>query len=128
LVRCAHGVLFDVVVDLRPDSPAYRTWLSFTLDSHTQDSIFIPAGCAHGFQALAEPTLTAYRIDREHDPSQALSIAWDDPELAIGWPVGVTAMSEGDRTALPLAELEPALGRIDSSARPSTSAAGGPDG
>ena len=54
IVRCAHGRVFDVVVDLRPTSPAYRTWLSFILDGDEQNSIFIPPGCAHGFQALTE--------------------------------------------------------------------------
>jgi dTDP-4-dehydrorhamnose 3,5-epimerase len=105
LVRCAHGRVFDVVVDLRPTSPTYRTWLSFTLDGDMQNSVFIPPGCAHGFQALTATADTAYRIDREHDPSEDVTIAHDDPELAIPWPLPVGAMSDGDRSALPLAAL-----------------------
>ena len=99
LVRCSSGAICDVVVDLRPWSPTYRQWLSFDLDGDSQRSIYIPAGCAHGFQALTEPADTAYRIDREHDPSEDLTIAYDDPELAVPWPLPVTLMS--DATGLP---------------------------
>jgi dTDP-4-dehydrorhamnose 3,5-epimerase len=114
LVRCSSGRLFDVVVDLRPSSPAYRTWLSFELDGDRQDSIFVPRGCAHGFQALTEPTDTAYRIDREYDPTidQNLTIAHDDPELAIPWPLPVTVMSAADRDARPLSEVADRLSGV----------------
>ncbi len=105
LVRCSSGAVFDVVVDLRPTSPTYRTWLSFDLDGEVQNSIYIPPGCAHGFQALTQPADTSYRINRPHDPSEDLTIAHDDPELAIPWPLPVTLMSEADRTARPLSDL-----------------------
>lgn len=113
IVRCAHGRVFDVVVDLRPTSPAYRTWLSFTLDGDAQNSIFIPPGCAHGFQALTDTADTAYRIDRAHDPAEDLTIAHDDPDLAIPWPLPVGTMSSADRSALPLARLGAELGRVE---------------
>ena len=109
LVRCSSGQVFDVVVDLRPDSPTYREWLSVVLDGEKQNSVYIPAGCAHGFQALTEPADTAYRIDRRHDPREDLTIAHDDPELGIPWPLPVSAMSRPDATALPLAQLSTAL-------------------
>ena len=112
LVRCSSGRVFDVVVDLRPDSPAYRTWLSFDLDGEQQNSIFIPPGCAHGFQALTPVADTSYRIDRGHDPDEDLTVAWNDPELAIEWPLPPTTMSEKDATAPPLADLGPDLARI----------------
>lgn len=112
LVRCSAGAIFDVVVDLRPGSPTYRSWLSFDLDDTSQRSIYIPAGCAHGFQALTEPADTAYRIDREHDPSEDLTIAWNDPELDVPWPRPLTLMSESDRSARPLSELASALSSI----------------
>jgi dTDP-4-dehydrorhamnose 3,5-epimerase len=102
LVRCSAGAIFDVVVDLRPSSPTFRQWLSFDLNGDTQRSLYIPAGCAHGFQALTEPADTSYRIDREHDPSEDLTIAYDDPELAVLWPLPVTVMSDSDRMAKPL--------------------------
>jgi dTDP-4-dehydrorhamnose 3,5-epimerase len=112
LVRCSAGAIFDVVVDLRPSSPRFRQWLSFDLNGENQRSLFIPAGCAHGFQALTEPADTSYRIDREHDPSEDLTIAHDDPELAVPWPLPVTVMSNSDRLARPLRMLMAELSAI----------------
>jgi dTDP-4-dehydrorhamnose 3,5-epimerase len=117
LVRCSSGRVFDVVVDLRPGSPTYLEWLSVVLDGEQQNSIYIPAGCAHGFQALTEPADTAYRIDRRHDPREDLTIAHDDVRLAIPWPLPVSAMSRSDATALPLAQLSTELGSIRARAR-----------
>ena len=103
LVRCSSGRVFDVVVDLRPASPTYRTWLSFELDGDRQNSVFIPPGCAHGHQTLTAVADTSYRIDRPHDPSEDLTIAWDDPELAIPWPLSITLLSAKDAGAPALA-------------------------
>jgi dTDP-4-dehydrorhamnose 3,5-epimerase len=113
LVRCSSGAVFDVVVDLRPGSPEFGRWLSFELDGDTQRSVYIPPGCAHGFQALTDPADTSYRIDREHDPAEDLTIAHDDPTLAIPWPLEVTAMSDADAHAVPLSALGPDLRRIE---------------
>jgi len=113
LVRCSSGAVFDVVVDLRPGSPAFGQWISLDLDGEAQRSVFIPPGCAHGFQALTEPADTSYRINREHDPTEDLTIAHDDSTLAIPWPLEVTAMSEADARALPLSALGAELGRIE---------------
>lgn len=112
LVRCSSGAVFDVVVDLRPSSPTYRRWLSFELSGDRQDSLFVPPGCAHGFQALTDPADTSYRIDREHDPSEDLTIAYDDPELAIPWPLPVGTVSGRDRSAPTLAEAAERLDLI----------------
>jgi dTDP-4-dehydrorhamnose 3,5-epimerase len=105
LVRCSSGAVFDVVVDLRPGSSTYAEWLSFELTGEKQNSIYIPAGCAHGFQALTDPADTSYRIDRRHDPHEDLTIAFDDPQLAIPWPLPVSMISEADASARPLSEL-----------------------
>jgi dTDP-4-dehydrorhamnose 3,5-epimerase len=99
LVRCSYGAIFDVVVDLRQESPTYLNWASFELRDTEQTSLFIPAGCAHGFQALTEPADVSYRIDRPHDPSEDVSIAFDDPELGIEWPLPVSIMSRRDHDA-----------------------------
>jgi dTDP-4-dehydrorhamnose 3,5-epimerase len=104
LVRCSYGAIFDVVVDLRPFSPTYRNWESFELSDSQQVTLYVPAGCAHGFQALTDPADVAYMIDRGHDPSEDVSIAFDDPDLAIPWPVPVTIRSPRDRLAPPLAD------------------------
>ncbi|MFJ8187026.1 dTDP-4-dehydrorhamnose 3,5-epimerase [Streptomyces sp. NPDC096105] len=104
LVRCSHGRIFDVVVDLRPGSPTYRGRATFELSGDTQATLYVPAGCAHGFQALTDTADTSYRIDRPHDPAEDVTIAFDDPELAVPWPLPVTATSERDRKAPGLAE------------------------
>ena len=103
LVRCSYGAIFDVIVDLRPGSPTYLNRASFELRDTEQTSLYVPAGCAHGFQALTDPADVSYRIDRPHDPTQDVSIAFDDPELAIPWPLPVTVMSRRDRAAESLA-------------------------
>ncbi len=105
LVRCSFGSVYDVVVDLRPSSPTYGNSESFVLRGDEQVSLYIPAGCAHGFQALSEPADVSYRIDRPHDPTEDLTIAFDDPDLAIPWPLPVTAMSERDRMAPQLSSV-----------------------
>lgn len=107
LVRCSRGVIFDVVLDLRPDSPAYRSWKAFRLNGEDQVSLYIPAGCAHGYQAITPADVT-YHITGEHDPEADVVIAWNDPELAIPWPLPVTVMSERDRNAMTLAGIEKA--------------------
>ena len=103
LVRCSYGAIFDVIVDLRPASPTYRNFESFELRDDEQVSLYVPAGCAHGFQALTDPADVSYRIDRPHDPSEDVSIAFDDPDLAIPWPLPVSVMSGRDREAPSLA-------------------------
>jgi dTDP-4-dehydrorhamnose 3,5-epimerase len=116
LVRCSYGAIFDVIVDLRPGSPTYGNRESFELRDTEQVSLYVPAGCAHGFQALTDPADVSYRIDRAHDPSQDVSIAFDDPGLAIEWPLPATVMSRRDRqapdldTAIKLLQADPSLG------------------
>jgi dTDP-4-dehydrorhamnose 3,5-epimerase len=111
LVRCSYGAILDVVVDLRAGSPTFRNMATFELRDTEQVSLYIPAGCAHGFQALTEPADVAYRIDRPHDPSEDVAIAFDDPELGIPWPLPPAMVSERDRKAGSLAEALAQLGQ-----------------
>jgi dTDP-4-dehydrorhamnose 3,5-epimerase len=104
LVRCSSGAVFDVVADLRPASPTYGNRESFELRDDEQVTLYVPAFCAHGFQALTDIADVSYMIDRAHDPSEDVSIAFDDPDLAIPWPLPVTIMSSRDRLAPPLAD------------------------
>lgn len=104
LVRCSSGAVFDVVVDLRPDSPTQGNREFFELSGESQVTLYVPAGCAHGFQALTEPADVSYRIDRAHDPSEDVAIAFDDPDLAIPWPLPVTLTSARDSGAPALTE------------------------
>jgi dTDP-4-dehydrorhamnose 3,5-epimerase len=104
LVRCSYGAILDVVVDLRTGSPTYGNRECFSLTGENQVTLYVPAGCAHGFQALTEPADVSYRIDRPHDPAEDVTIAFDDPELAIDWPLPVTLASAKDRAGRSLAE------------------------
>lgn len=105
LVRCAHGAIFDVVVDLRRGSATFGTWQGFRLDDADHHVLYVPRGCAHGWQALTEPADVCYRIDAEHDPAEDLTVAWDDPDLGISWPLTPTAISARDRAAPRLAAV-----------------------
>jgi len=104
LVRCSYGAIFDVIVDLRPASPTFREVLSLELSGDEQVSLYVPAGCAHGFQALTGTADVSYRIDRRHDPAEDLSIRFDDPDLGIAWPLPVAAMSARDMQAIAVVE------------------------
>lgn len=104
LVRCSHGAVFDVVVDLRPDSPTFRNIKTFELSGDTQVSVYIPSGCAHGFQSLTDPSDVSYRIDRTHNPNEDITISYKDPELDIPWPLSVTMVSDRDERAPALGE------------------------
>ena len=106
LVRVARGRIFDVVVDLRPKSPTFRQWRGFELDDETHLQIRIPAGCAHGFQALSELADVSYKVDAAYDPALDVTIAWDDPDIGITWPLPDPVVSERDRQAPRLVEVE----------------------
>jgi dTDP-4-dehydrorhamnose 3,5-epimerase len=109
LVRCSYGSVYDVIVDLRPSSPTFGNWESFVLRGEEQVSLYIPTGCAHGFQALSEPADVSYRIDRRHDPTEDMTIAFDDPDLAIPWPLPITVMSQRDQVAPRLSSVRQLL-------------------
>jgi dTDP-4-dehydrorhamnose 3,5-epimerase len=110
LVRCAYGAVFDVVVDVRPGSPTFGKWVSIRLDDVDHRSIYIPAGYAHGFQALTDPADICYRIDQRHDPVYDLTIRFDDEQIAVAWPLPVTMVSAKDRAARPLRGVLDRLG------------------
>ncbi len=104
LVRCLRGAIYDVAVDLRPDSPSFKQWRGFELSAETAAQLLIPVGFAHGFLTLTYDCEVAYKVDAYYDPEADGGVAWDDAELAIDWPMsnGITTphLSEKDR-ALP---------------------------
>jgi dTDP-4-dehydrorhamnose 3,5-epimerase len=87
LVQILRGSAFDVVVDLREESPSYLQWTSVTLDATSHAQLYIPAGCLHGFLALEDDTLLTYKQTAEHDAAAEIGVAWNDPDLAIAWPL-----------------------------------------
>jgi dTDP-4-dehydrorhamnose 3,5-epimerase len=99
LVRCARGAVHDVVVDARPDSPTFGASQTFRLDDEQHLHLYIPPGLLHGFQALTDFADVCYRIDRSHDASEDVSVRYDDPELAISWPLPVSVISDRDAAA-----------------------------
>ncbi len=86
VVRCVKGAAFDVVVDLRPDSPSYCRWFGITLDAEDRRALCIPEGVAHGFQTLADDTEVLYSVSAPYTPSHSRGVRWDDPAFGIQWP------------------------------------------
>jgi dTDP-4-dehydrorhamnose 3,5-epimerase len=109
LVRCTRGAIFDVAVDLRPGSPTRGRWVGAELDPDSGRALYVPEGCAHGFQTLVDESDVSYMISTPYAPDAAVGVRWDDPLLAIAWPEpqGERTISERDR-ALPGYEPEPA--------------------
>ncbi|HET8629275.1 MAG TPA: dTDP-4-dehydrorhamnose 3,5-epimerase [Thermomicrobiales bacterium] len=98
VVSCIRGAIYDVVVDLRPESPTYRRWIGAELTEHNRDALYVPAGCAHGFQTLADDSEVFYQISAYYAPEAARGVRWDDPAFGIRWPEPPRAMSERDRS------------------------------
>jgi len=96
LVQCLEGVIFDVCVDIRPDSPTYLDWVGAELSRENQELILVPKGCAHGFQTLAEDCLVEYFVNGDYSPSDEGGMRWDDPALGIDWPLPCSMTSSKD--------------------------------
>lgn len=105
LVRCANGAVHDVLVDIRRDSPTFGKQQAFMLSDNEFRHLYVPPGFLHGFQALTHTADVCYRIDRPHDPREDLAVAYDDPDLAIAWPLPVTVVSARDAGAGSWAQL-----------------------
>lgn len=109
LVRALSGEVFDVAVDIRPGSPTFGRWTSATLSGENRLQIWIPPGFAHGFCVLSAAADVAYKCTRLYDPKDEIGVRWDDPELAIEWPIEAPLISSKDRQLPTLAELRPRL-------------------
>ena len=97
LVRCTAGALYDVIVDLRRDSPTWGQWFGTELTRQNLRMIFVPEGFAHGFQTLADDTDVFYQISAYYHPESARGIRWDDPTVAIDWPLPISVISQRDQ-------------------------------
>jgi dTDP-4-dehydrorhamnose 3,5-epimerase len=96
LVRCVRGRLYDVLLDLRPRSPAYLRHVTVTLDEDNRDAVFIPPGIAHGFQTLLPRTEVWYQMTDSYAPALAAGVRWNDPSFAIAWPMPPSVIAERD--------------------------------
>lgn len=108
LVRVARGSIFDVAVDIRRNSPTFGRWAGLVISSEQWNQLFIPAGFAHGFVVLEDHTDVLYKVSGAYSPAHERSIRFDDPAIAIEWPVELGALiaSEKDRQAPGLGEIE----------------------
>ncbi|HET9209533.1 MAG TPA: dTDP-4-dehydrorhamnose 3,5-epimerase, partial [Thermoanaerobaculia bacterium] len=109
LVRVTRGAVWDVIVDLRPESPTYARHFSIVLSAESRHELYIPKGIAHGFQTLEDETEVFYQISEFYAPESACGYRWDDPTFAIPWPEPITVISQKD-LALPLFSPSPGEG------------------
>lgn len=96
LVRCTRGAIYDVVVDLRPTSPAHGRWFAVELTPDNHRQLYIPEGCAHGFQTLEDHSEVSYVISEDYHPESSRGARWNDPRFQIDWPLEVTVISDQD--------------------------------
>jgi dTDP-4-dehydrorhamnose 3,5-epimerase len=98
IVAVARGAIYDVALDLRPPSPTFRKWVGLELSAENGRMLYIPAGCAHGFQTLRDDTVVDYKISVPYAPSQARGVRWNDSTFGIFWPPDERVISERDST------------------------------
>lgn len=99
LVRCTQGGIFDVIIDLRSDSPTYKQHVNVRLTAENRLMLYIPGGIAHGFQTLEDGTEVLYQMSEFYYPEAARGVRWDDPAFGIAWPpAGQRILSERDRS------------------------------
>ncbi len=98
LVRCTRGAIYDVALDLRPDSPTFKNWVAAVLTADNRNMLYVPEGCAHGFLTLEDSTEVTYQISEFYSPDSSRGVRWDDPAFGITWPGAVSVISERDRT------------------------------
>jgi dTDP-4-dehydrorhamnose 3,5-epimerase len=113
LVRAVAGEMFDVAVDIRPDSPTFKRWVGVRLSGDNFRQLYVPPGFAHGFCTLSDELHVEYKCTALYDPTDEIAIAWNDPDLAIAWPVTAPVVSEKDGRAPRLRAIAERLPRVD---------------
>jgi dTDP-4-dehydrorhamnose 3,5-epimerase len=106
LIRCAAGAIFDVLVDVRRDSPTFGKWEGFELTASNRRMLYVPGGFAHGFQCLTDNCEVFYQMSEFYVPELARGLRFNDPQVNIAWPIANPVVSERDRTLPLLAELK----------------------
>ena len=109
LVRVIEGEIFDVAVDIRPQSPTFRRWVGERLNADDFRQLWVPPGFAHGFCVLTETAQVVYKCTEYYDRDDEITISWRDPEVGVVWPIADPLVSAKDREAPPLRDLEPLL-------------------
>ena len=98
LVRCTRGAIYDVIIDIRPDSKQFKQWIAVELTGENGKMLYLPEGFAHGFQTLADQSEVFYQMSQAYKPKAAQGIRYDDPALNIDWPLPVAEISDRDRS------------------------------
>jgi dTDP-4-dehydrorhamnose 3,5-epimerase len=97
VVRCNRGAIYDVIIDLRPASPAFKKWFGVRLDEQNGHMLYIPKGFAHGFQTLGDDTEVFYQMSQVFSPQHARGVRWNDPAFSIEWPEDERIILDRDR-------------------------------
>lgn len=97
LVRCSRGAIYDVIIDLRIDSPTWRQWIGVMLNQENRRALYVPKGFAHGFLTLEDETEVFYQMSEFYAPEHSRGVRWDDPVFGITWPIPVATISEKDQ-------------------------------
>ena len=98
LVRCTRGAIYDVAIDLRPDSRTFRKWTALILTAEKRNMLYVPEGCAHGFLTLEDECEVSYQMSQIYNADAGRGVRWNDPAFEIVWPDKVKVISERDRT------------------------------
>jgi dTDP-4-dehydrorhamnose 3,5-epimerase len=105
LVRVIHGEVFDVAVDIRPESPTFKRWVGITLSAENFRQVYVPPGFAHGFCVMSKIAEVEYKCTDFYDPTDEIGILWNDPEIGVKWPIDEPVLSDRDRGAASLVEV-----------------------
>ena len=106
LIRCTRGAVWDVIVDMRPDSESYLRHFGVELTAENHRALYVPAMCAHGFQTLVDATEVTYQVGDHYRPGHERGVRHDDPAIGIEWPLEVSVITDKDRSWPPIAERE----------------------
>jgi dTDP-4-dehydrorhamnose 3,5-epimerase len=98
LVRCTRGAIYDVIIDLRPDSPTYKQWLGVELTAVNYRMLYVPEGFAHGFQTLMDEVEVIYQVSQFYTPEAEGGLRYNDPAFGIDWPLEIQVISDKDKS------------------------------
>jgi len=107
LISVLEGEIFDVAVDIRPNSPHFKKWVGVNLSSKNHHQLWIPEGFAHGFFVLSDIALVSYKATDFYCPQSETTVLWNDPDINIQWPMGTPDLSDKDRVGTPLSAISP---------------------
>lgn len=107
LIRCTRGSIFDVIVDIRVNSPTFLEWLGYELTSENFKALYVPEGFAHGYQTLEDDVEVSYQVSEFYSPEASCELRWSDPRINIKWPLEPTAISDKDAHAPLVSDLFP---------------------